>query len=121
MAELEEEFLVAHRQTQHRIIWWPQWAATPPTPPPILKRVSFFGAFGLMGFPVEGCRGRALTRTNLWNNSVNLHVQDAIVILEEVNCPYPLFHPCDMFFTWVAMNKHHTTTALCIWVAERKW
>ena len=94
MVELEEGLLATHRQTQYGIIWWPEWASTPstpPTPPPRLYRVSFLWESRYMVFPVEGCRVRASTRPNLWNHSVHCHVQDAIVIREEGNRPYPLF------------------------------
>ena len=121
MAELEEGLMAAHCQTQHGMIWWPQWASTLPTPPPRLYRASFLWESGLMGFPVEGCRGRASTRPNLWNHSVHCHMQDGIVILEEDNRPYPLFPPCEMFVPCADMNKHHTTTALCVWGVYRKW
>ena len=89
MAELEEGLMAAHCQTQHGMIWWPQWASTLPTPPPRLYRVSFPRASGLVGCLVEGCRGQASTRTNLRIHFVHFHMRYTIMILEEGNRHHP--------------------------------
>ena len=37
---------------------------------------------------------------------MHLHLQDTIVILEEVNQPHPHLPSCDMFIIWVVMKNH---------------
>ena len=68
-----------------------------PLPDPMLYQASFPRAAGSVEFPVEGCGGRASTCTNLQIYSVQRHVQDTIVIMEEGNHPHPLCPTCDMF------------------------
>ena len=44
---------------------------------------------GPRGCPVEGCPGRAGTRTAMRIHFCNRHVRDIVIILEEVNLPLP--------------------------------
>ena len=46
--------------------------------------------------PVEGCSGRALTRTSTRVHLWHRHIRDTVVILEEGNLPHPLCLLCDM-------------------------
>ena len=54
-------------------------------------------AAGLVGFPVGGCGGRALVRTNLHIHFVHRPVRYMEVIMEEVNHPHPRLPACDVF------------------------
>ena len=83
--------LVAHRQDQHGTFRGPQWGKTTPTQDPRLYRVSLSRVDGSVGCPLEGCRGRVKTLTNLWIHFMHLHEKDTIVILEEGNHHHP--HP----------------------------
>ena len=46
--------------------------------------------------PVEGCPGALATRTAMRVHFVHRHVQDTVVILEEVNLPHPQCPRCDL-------------------------
>ena len=48
-------------------------------------------AGGPQSCQVEGCQGRAATRTEMRVHFFCLHVQDTLVILEEGNLPPPTF------------------------------
>ena len=85
----------AHRHAQHRRVGLLSGRTPPPIPHAISGLLS--RAAGSEEFPVEGCGGRASTCTNLQIYSVQRHVQDTIVIMEEGNHPHPLCPTCDMF------------------------
>ena len=70
-----------------------------------------------VGCSVEGCRGKAKRRTNLRIHFMHHHVQDTIVILEEVNYPHPHCLACDMFVTRVSLNQCQLRTFLCARIA----
>ena len=57
--------------------------------------------------PVEGCPGRAGTRTALCMHFWRRHVRDTIIILEEGNLPHPRCKNCNMFVLWKAYNGRH--------------
>ena len=48
-----------------------------------------------------------MSRTNLWIHFVHL-----FVILEGGNCPHTYYPNCNMFVTWLNINKRHPGTAL---------
>ena len=54
--------------------------------------------------PVEGCPGRAGTRTAMRMHFWRRHMRDTIIILEEGNLPHPRCENCDMFVPWQALN-----------------
>ena len=70
--------------------------------------------------PVEGCPGRAGTRTAMRVHFWRRHVQDTIIILEEGNLPHPRCENCDMFVLWRALNGRHKSKMMCKSGAERK-
>ena len=49
----------------------------------------------------------------LWVHFVQHHVQDMIVVLEEMNRPLPCCPKCDMVVIWIAFNKTHQATEIC--------
>ena len=51
---------------------------------------------GAKDCPVEGCPGRAGTRTAMRVNFWRRHVQDKVIILDEGNLPHPRCENCDM-------------------------
>ena len=70
--------------------------------------------------PVEGCPGRAGTRTAMKVHFWRRHVRDIVIILEEGNLPHPRFSRCDMLVPWRSLNGRHKNTAMCRSGAERK-
>ena len=68
---------------------------------------------GAMECPVEGCPGRAGTRTAMHVHFWRKHVRDTIIILEEGNLPHPRCTNCDMFVPWRALNGCHKSTEMC--------
>ena len=55
-------------------------------------------------------------RVHFWRR----HVQDIVIISEEVNLPHPRFSRCDMLVLWRSLNEKHKSTAMCRSGAERK-
>ena len=70
--------------------------------------------------PVEGCPGRAGTRTAMRVHFWRRHVRDVVIILEEGNLPHPNCPRCDMLVPWRSLNGKHKSTAMCRSGAERK-
>ena len=75
---------------------------------------------GLRSCPVEGCSGRAVTRSYMRMHLLHWHVQDTMLILEEGNLPHPRCPLCDMLVTWRSLNESHKRTAQCKTGLERK-
>ena len=69
---------------------------------------------------MEGCPGRAGTRTAMRVHFWCRHVRDIIIILEEGNLPHPRCSRCDMLVPWRSVNGRHKNTAMCRSGAERK-
>ena len=69
---------------------------------------------------MKGCGGQALTCTNLRIPVVRHHMQEMIVIMEEVNHPHPHCLAFDMFVSWAEINHHHPIIALCLRGSNRK-
>ena len=76
---------------------------------------------GAKDFPVEGCPGRAGTRTAMRMHFCIRNVRDAVIIMEEGNLPHPRCENCDMLVPWWSLNGRHKDTAMCRSGAERKW
>ena len=70
--------------------------------------------------PVEGCPGKAGTRTAMRVHFWRMHVRDTIIILEEGNLPHPICENCDMFVPWQALNGCHKSTKMCRSGTSRK-
>ena len=83
-------------------------------------QIYFLTKGGLRGCPVEGCPGRARTRTAMRIHFRNRHVRDIVVILEEGNLPHPRCSQCDMLVLWRSLNGKHHNTAICRKGAEQK-
>ena len=75
---------------------------------------------GAKDCPVEGCPGRAGTRTAMRVHFWRRHVQDTVIILEEGNLPHPWCENCDMLVPWRSLNGRHKDTVMCRSGAERK-
>ena len=58
--------------------------------------------------------------TNIWVHFAHCHVWDTIVILEEVNQPYPWCPKYDMFMLQKALNVRHLATTFCCRGEEKK-
>ena len=69
---------------------------------------------------MEGCPGRAGTRTAMRVHFWRRHVRDIVIILEEGNLPHPSCSRCDMLVLWRSLNGRHKSTAMCRSGAERK-
>ena len=63
--------------------------------------------------PVEGCPGRAGTRTAMRVHFWRRNVRDTIIILEKGKLPHPRCENCDMFVPWRALNGRHKSTMMC--------
>ena len=50
---------------------------------------------------------------------MNIHVQYTVVIPEEWNFSHPYCPACYMLVTWAALNLHHPTMDLYVWIEER--
>ena len=70
--------------------------------------------------PVEGCPGRAATRTAMQVHFIHRHVLDTVIILEEGNLPHPRCPQFDMLDPWRTLNRRHPATAQCDRGAEKK-
>ena len=68
---------------------------------------------------MEGCPGRAGTRTAMRVHFWRRHVRDVVIILEEVNLPHTRCPRCDMLVPWRSLNRRHKNTAMCRNGAER--
>ena len=82
-ADLTVDSLVAHCQNQNGV--GRGYQGEPPSPPEEsqLYQVSLPWTATIISFPVEGCHGWAMIRTNIRIHFVCRHVQDTIVIMEE--------------------------------------
>ena len=69
---------------------------------------------------MEGCPGRAGTRTAMRVHFWRRHVRDIVIILEEGNLPHPKCSRCDMLVPWRSLNGKHNSTEMCRSGAERK-
>ena len=69
---------------------------------------------------MEGCPGRAGTRTAMRIHFCRQHVRDIVIILEEGNLPHPRCSRCDMLVPWRTFDGKHHGTAMCRSGAERK-
>ena len=75
---------------------------------------------GTKACPVEGCPGRAGTRTAMRVHFWRRHVRVTVIILEEGNLPHPWCENCDMLVPWRALNGRHKNKAMCKSGVERK-
>ena len=73
-------------------------------------RMEFPARAGTRPCPVEGCSGRATTRTAMIVQLWHRYVRDTMVILEEGNLPHPRSPLCDMLVPWKALNGTHRRT-----------
>ena len=55
-------------------------------------------------------------RVHFWRR----HVQDIVIILEEVNLPHPRCSRCDMLVPWQSLNGRHKKTTICRRGEEKK-
>ena len=65
------------------------WEAAATGGDPHIYRMAFLTKGRPRSCPVEGCTGRAGTRTAMRMNFYRRHVQDIVVIFEERNLPHP--------------------------------
>ena len=63
---------------------------------PQTYRISLPNVAGPRDFPVEGYKGRAVTRTGIHVHLLHRHIQDTVVILEEGSLTHPRCPCCDM-------------------------
>ena len=69
---------------------------------------------------MEGCTGRAGTRTATRVYFWRWHVRDIVIILEEGNLPHTGCSRCNMLVQLRTLNGKHKGTAMCRSGAERK-
>ena len=86
---------------------------------PQTYRMAFPTKGGPWSCPVEGCTGRAGTRTAMWMQFFNRHFRYIVIILDEGNLPHPWFPRCDILVPWRELNVRHHATAKCANGAEQ--
>ena len=91
---------------------WTWTEATTGAEEPRTYRVEFPKG-GTQLCPVEGCPGRAGTRTAMRVHFCRRHVRDTVIILEEGNLPHPRCEECDMLVPWWSLNGRHKDTEMC--------
>ena len=114
--------LVSHRMTQHGKAKADKWSWNKSATGGGETRtywIEFPTKGGTRGCPVEGCPGRAETRTAMRIHFCRRHVRDIVIILEEGNLPHPRCSRCDMLVPWRTLNGKHHGTAMCRSGAER--
>ena len=81
--------LASRRMTQHGQATEERWSweASATGGEPQTYRLAFPTKGGLQSCPVEGCLGRAGTRTAMRMHFYNRYVRDIVIILEEGNLP----------------------------------
>ena len=82
--------------------------------------MAFSDKGGPRSFLVEGCPGRAATRTAIQAHFIHRNVLDTVITLEEVNLPHLRCPRCNIMVTCRTLNGRHTVTAQCAWGEERK-
>ena len=89
-----------HAESSDDLTWKSNRADTTVDPPDgrvdRTYRISFPMKGGGRRCQVEGCPGALATRTAMRVHLVHRHVQDTVVMLEEVNLPYPCCPRCDL-------------------------
>ena len=114
--------LDSHRMTQHGKARERRWAWTDAATGGEEQKTyrMKFPKGGAKDCPVEGCPGRAGTRTAMRVHFCRRHVRDTVIILEEGNLPHPRCENCDMLVPWRSLNGRHKDIAMCRSGAERK-
>ena len=97
-----------------------RWEAMHPSEEPPKYRMDFPTAGGIQNCPVEGCPGRAATRTTIRVHSSHRNVWDTVIILDEENPPHLRSPCCNMLLPWNALNMRHLDTVQCTKGAEMK-
>ena len=113
--------LASHRMSQHgkaKETHW-SWEASAMGGDPRTYRMDLPTKGGPRSCPVEGCPGRAGTRTEMRMYFCSWHVRDIMVILEEGKLPHPRCSRCNMLVLWRDLNRKHHDTAMCRKGAER--
>ena len=105
--------LVVHLHTQHgkETGGRRHWGTTAPGGKPRTYKMYFPTARGLRNCPVEGCRGREVTRMAMRVHFFHGHIRDTVIILEEGNLPHPRCSWCNILVPWQALNGRHLVTA----------
>ena len=117
--EMAAGSLEAHRMLQHGKAKEDKWRWTNAATgvggggEPNTYRVEFPTKGGTRECPVEGCLGRAGTRTAMRVHFWRRHFRDVVIILEEENLPHPRFFWCDMLVPWRSLNGRHKSTTMC--------
>ena len=121
--DLDKGSLVTHRQTQHGVAkggLGSEGDEADGGNEPRTYRLTFPVRAGPRLCPVEGCSGRASTRTTMRVHFWHQHVRDTVVILEEGKLPHPRCPLHDTMVPWKSLNGTHRRTAQCNQGAERK-
>ena len=110
--EMAAAYLDSHRISQHgraRDRKWTWTEAATGSEEPRTYRVEFPKG-GTQLCPVDGCPGRAGTRTAMCVHFWRRHVRDTVIILEGGNLPHPRCEECDMLVLWRSLNGRHKDT-----------
>ena len=106
-------YLSVHLQTQHgkETVGIQHWGDTASGWELPSYNMNFLTTGGLSNCPVEGCQGRAATRTAMRVHFFHRHVQDTVIILEKGNLHHPWCPRYNILVPWKALNRRHLATA----------
>ena len=104
-------YLASHLMTQHGRVAEKQrsWRTPAGGGGPRTFQMVFPAKGGLRSCPVEGCLGRAATRTAMRVHFLQRQFLDTVFIMEEGNLPHPRYARCNMLVPWQALNGKHPT------------
>ena len=114
--------MVIHMMTQHRRVVEARrsWRTLSTGDGPQTFRMAFPAKGGPRSFPVEGCSGRLVTRTEMWVHFLNRHVLDTVFILDEGNLPHPQCTQYNIMVPRRALNGRHSAKSQSSRGTERK-
>ena len=108
--EMTKGSLMAHRQSNQKLGQEGKGILNTSPPPPRETqnyRISFLVALMHLIFPVEGCQGGETIWINLQVHFTHRHMQESIVIMEEIHHPYSRCSKCYIFISKQALNGRH--------------
>ena len=120
--EMEAVSMESRMMTQHgRVAEVQQSWKTLATRKELQKyRMAFLAKGGPLSLPVEGCPGRAATRTVIRIHFLHRNILYTMVILEEGNLPHPRCTRCDMLLPRRSLNGSYPATDQCARGAKRR-
>ena len=89
------------------------WENMPPGGDKRTYKTTLLTDGGPQNCPVEGCPGRAATRTAMQVHLLHWNVRDSVIIFEEGNLPHLRCPRCGILVPWITLNGRHLPNAQC--------